>query len=153
MPNLPDNQATAHADLLTGKVIGEAMHVHRILGPGFVKSIYHKALEIRLGKAGMRVESQKAFPVNFEGEVIGEFQVDMMVGDCLVLGLKAVSALNSDDEVQMVNHLTVTKLDVGLILNFGAPGLEMKRKSRKQDFSFPRLPESPRSPSGKVRSS
>jgi GxxExxY protein len=68
-------------DPLTRKVIGEAMHVHRILGPGFLEAIYHAALLRRLQKSGVKVESQRNLAVYFEDEVIGNFLVDLIVED------------------------------------------------------------------------
>jgi GxxExxY protein len=118
------------SDPLTRKVIGEAMYVHRVLGPGLLESVYHKALLRRLQKGGLIVESQTPLPVHFEDEVIGEFIVDIIVEQRLILELKAVSALNSAHEVQLVNYLTATRLDVGLLINFGAQSLEVKRKTR-----------------------
>jgi GxxExxY protein len=117
-------------DPLTKKVIGEAMYVHRVLGPGFEETIYHNALLARLRKLGLRVESQKPLSVYFDGEIIGDFLADIIVEGCLILELKAVSALNSAHEVQLVNYLTVTKIEKGLLINFGAKSLEFKRKSR-----------------------
>jgi GxxExxY protein len=122
--------SSTQADPLTGKVIGEAMHVHRVLGPGFLESIYHNALLIRLCKLGIKVESQKPIPVFFEEEIIGDFLADMVIDERLILELKAVSAFNSAHEVQLVNYLAATKIDTGLLLNFGAKSLEFKRKSR-----------------------
>jgi len=121
---------SAQPDPLTKKVIGEAMYVHRVLGSGFLESIYHNALLLRLKKLGLKVESQKPLPVYFDGELIGEFLADIIVEDCLILELKAVSSLNSAHEVQLVNYLTATKIETGLLLNFGAKSLEFKRKSR-----------------------
>jgi len=120
----------AQPDPLTKKVIGEAMYVHRVLGPGFLESIYHNALLLRLKALGLKVESQEPLPVYFDGEMIGDFLADIIVEDCLILELKAVSALNSAHEVQLVNYLTATKIETGLLLNFGANSLEFKRKSR-----------------------
>jgi GxxExxY protein len=121
---------SAQSDPLTKKVIEEAMYVHRVLGPGFLESIYHNALLIRLKKLGLGVESQKPLPVYFEDEIIGDFLADIIVEGCLILELKAVSALNSAHEVQLVNYLTATKIEKGLLINFGAKSLEFKRKSR-----------------------
>jgi GxxExxY protein len=117
-------------DPLTNQVIGEAMYVHRVLGPGFLESIYHNALLLRLKALGLKVESQEPLPVYFDGEMIGDFLADIIVEDCLILELKAVSALNSAHEVQLVNYLTAAKIETGLLLNFGAKSLEFKRKSR-----------------------
>ena len=106
------------------------MYVHRVLGPGFLESINHTALLLRLRKFGVAVESQTPLPVHFEDVVIGEFITDIIVERRLILELKAVSALNSAHEVQLVNYLTATKIEVGLLLNFGARSLEVKRKTR-----------------------
>jgi len=122
--------ASAQPDPLTKKIIGEAMYVHRVIGPGFLESIYHTALVLRLKKLGLKVESQKPLPVYFDGEMIGDFLADIIVENSLILELKAVSALNSAHEVQLVNYLTATKIETGLLLNFGAKSLEFKRKSR-----------------------
>jgi GxxExxY protein len=136
------NSISGQPDPLTKKVIGEAMYVHRVLGPGFLESIYHNALLLRLKKLGLKVESQRPLPVYFDGEMIGDFLADIIVEDCLILELKAVSALNSAHEVQLVNYLTATKIETGLLLNFGSKSLEFKRKSRTLAPSIlPDIPE------------
>jgi GxxExxY protein len=122
--------APAEKDPLTRKVIGEAMHVHRILGPGFLETIYHTALMRRLQKSGLKVESQRSLAVHFEDEIIGNFLVDLIVEDQLILELKAVTSLNSAHEVQLVNYLTALRIEKELLLNFGGSSLEFKRKSR-----------------------
>jgi GxxExxY protein len=123
-------EASTQADPLTQKVIGEAMYVHRVLGPGFLESIYHNSLLLRLKKQGLKVESQKPLPVHFEDEIVGEFFTDLIVEGRLILEIKAVTSLNSAHEIQLVNYLTATKIDLGLLLNFGSKSLEFKRKSR-----------------------
>jgi GxxExxY protein len=123
-------KALVASDSLSQKVIGEAIHVHRVLGPGFLESIYHNALLIRLNKAGLTAESGQPLPVYFEGDIVGNFQTDIIVEGRLLLELKAVSVLVAAHEVQLVNYLTATKLDVGLLLNFGSKSLEIKRRTR-----------------------
>jgi GxxExxY protein len=129
---LADTQikALVVSDELSQKVIGEAIHVHRVLGPGFPELVYHNALLIRLRKAGLKVESEKPLPVFFEGEIVGNFVTDIIVEGRLLLELKAISALVAAHEVQLVNYLSATKIDVGLLLNFGARSLEIKRRTR-----------------------
>ncbi len=129
---LADTQAKAlvTSDALSQKVIGEAMHVHRTLGSGFLESIYHNSLMNRLKKLGLKSESKKELPVYFEDDIVGNFETDIIVEGRLLLELKAVSALVSAHEVQLVNYLTATKIEIGLLLNFGAKSLEVKRKSR-----------------------
>jgi GxxExxY protein len=123
-------RALMASDQLSQKVIGEAMHVHRVLGPGFLESIYQNSLLNRLKKIGLAAESGNPLPVYFEGDLVGRFQTDIVVEDRLLLELKAVSTLAPAHEVQLVNYLTATKLDVGLLLNFGAKSLEIKRRTR-----------------------
>jgi len=118
------------SDPLTQKVIGEAMHVHRVLGPGFLESVYQNALLLRLQKIGVKAICQHPLSVNFEGTIVGQFLVDILVEDKLILELKAVTTLSTAHEVQLVNYLTATGMEVGLLINFGAKSLEVKRKNR-----------------------
>jgi GxxExxY protein len=128
---LADTHAKAFvaSDALSRKVIGEAMHVHRILGPGFAEIVYQNALLNRLAKIGIRAESNKQLPVYFDGDIVGNFVTDIIVEDRLLLELKAVSCLVAAHEVQLVNYITATKIEVGLLLNFGSRSLEIKRRT------------------------
>jgi GxxExxY protein len=115
---------------LTGKIIGCAMKVHSILGPGFLESVYRRALAHELGKAGLKVECERTITVYYDGVVVGCFSVDLLVEDRVVLELKANQALATANEVQLVNYLTATGIETGLLLNFGGERLEFKRKTR-----------------------
>ena len=117
---------------LAGKVIGLAMKVHSTLGAGFLESVYHKALAHELTKAGFRFESEKMLNVLYDGVLVGEFIVDLLVEDELIVELKAVQALATAHEVQTVNYLVATGKDIGLLINFGAERLEFKKKFRLQ---------------------
>jgi GxxExxY protein len=115
---------------LTEKIIGCAMKVHSALGPGFLESVYQKALAHELQKAGLKVECEKAITVRYDGVLVGDFSADMLVEGKVMLELKANQALAPANEVQLVNYLTATGIEVGLLLNFGAERLEFKRKAR-----------------------
>jgi GxxExxY protein len=115
---------------LAGQIIGLAMKVHRTLGPGFLESVYQKALLYELTKAGFRVESDKPIQVRYEGVVVGDFKADLIVNDEVIVELKAVSGLIVEHEVQLVNYLTATGKDIGLLVNFGGRSLEFKKKFR-----------------------
>ena len=115
---------------LTEKIIGCAMKVHSTLGPGFLESVYQKALAHELQKAGLKVECEKAITVHYDGIVVGDFSADMLVENKVMLELKANLALALANEVQLVNYLTATGIEIGLLLNFGAEHLEFKRKAR-----------------------
>jgi GxxExxY protein len=115
---------------LTEKIIGCAYRVYNKMGFGFLESVYEKCLIIELEKAGIEAESQVPIKVEYEGKVVGEFIADILVEDSIILELKSVKRVVLAHEVQLVNYLTATKRDVGLILNFGEEKVEIKRKVR-----------------------
>jgi GxxExxY protein len=115
---------------LCGQVIGAAMKVHSILGPGFLESVYQNALVWELQKSGFKVDAQRSITVHYDGQVVGVCTADLLVNDSLILELKANQLLAKPHEVQLVNYLVATGIDEGLLLNFGAERLEYKRKFR-----------------------
>ena len=116
---------------LAGQVIGLAMKVHSKLGPGFLESVYQNALVHELKKAGFIVETEVRLKVKYDEVIVGEFDVDMLINKSLLVENKAVLALAIAHEVQVVNYLTATGVDEGLLLNFGAARLEFKKKFRQ----------------------
>lgn len=107
----------------------------RQLADGFLESVYEKCMLIELRKADLKAESQRPIRVYYGGEIVGEFVADIIVDDAIILELKSVRRVVKAHEIQLVNYLTATKKDVGLILNFGEQKVEVKRKVRE-------LPES-----------
>ena len=117
-------------ETLTQAIIGCAMKVHRTLGPGFLESVYQKALAYELSKAGYLVVCEYLLKVYYEDIPVGEFSADMLVENKVIVENKASRCLVPANEVQLVNYLTALRIDVGLLLNFGAETLQFKRKSR-----------------------
>ncbi len=115
---------------LTETIIGRAMLVHRTLGPGFLESVYQNALAHELRKAGLNIECEKKLQVRYDDIVVGDFSADMVINSCILIENKAVQSIISAHEVQLVNYLTATEIDIGLLLNFGANRLQFKRKYR-----------------------
>jgi len=115
---------------LTRTIIGCAMKVHGTLGPGYLESVYEQALAHELHKAGLAVECQKPIQVLYDGVVVGDFVADMLVEGRVIVENKAIQALAQVHEVQLVNYLTTTGVEIGLLLNFGAASLQFKRKHR-----------------------
>lgn len=117
---------------LTHRVIGMTMEIHRELGPGFVESIYHRALELELAAAELDFESEVPITVFYKGKLVGKFEADIVikVDNRLLVELKATEQITKAHEVQTVNYLTATHIDDGLILNFGAPSLQFRHKYR-----------------------
>jgi GxxExxY protein len=117
-------------DNLTQKIIGCAYKVHNTLGPGFLEKVYENALRIELQKLGLAVKQQEPIDVEYDGQVVGEYYADLWVDDRVIVELKAVQTIAKQHEVQLVNYLTATKVDLGLLLNFG-PSVQVKRKFRQ----------------------
>src|SRR5688500_7694199 len=103
---------------LTHKIIECAYKVHNVLGSGFLEKIYENALLIELEKLGLIVKQQEPIKVCYEGRVVGEYYADLWVNEGVVIEIKAVQALLKLHEVQLVNYLTATGVDCGLLLNF-----------------------------------
>jgi GxxExxY protein len=116
---------------LTEKIIGCAYKVYNEMGFGFLESVYEKCLLIELEKAGIRAESQKPITVHYDGQLVGNFIADILVEGKVILELKSVRRLAEVHEVQLVNYLTATGVDVGLLINFGAIKVCVKRKVRE----------------------
>ncbi|MDQ8188770.1 GxxExxY protein [Roseibacillus persicicus] len=116
---------------LAGKVIGLAMSVHRELGPGFLESVYESALCLELESAQLEFERQKQLEVFYKGQLVGHYLADVVVNAELIIELKAVQNLAVVHEVQLVNYLTATQIDHGLLLNFGSKSLQFKKKHRQ----------------------
>lgn len=112
---------------LTEKIIGQAFNVYNVLGCGFLEKVYENALCKKLADAGLKAQQQYPVKVIFEEEIIGEYCADILVEDKVIVELKAVESLNSIFEVQLVNYLKATGIEVGRLINFGKK-LDIKRK-------------------------
>ena len=112
---------------ITGKIIGCAMEVHKILGNGFQEVIYQRALanEMRLQNLnfGREIEMQ----IFYKGEEIGTRRVDFFIENVIYLEIKAIAALDNNHLNQAINYLEAFNLEVGLLINFGSTSLEFKR--------------------------
>ena len=115
----------------THKIIGAAYTVFNQLGFGFLESVYKNAMIIELSKNDLRVEAEKPLKVYYDNQVVGEFFVDLYVEDSVVVELKSVQTIIKEHEIQLVNYLSGLKEDIGLLINFGPSGVEVKRKFRK----------------------
>lgn len=116
---------------LTERIIGCAYRVYNKMGFGFLESVYENCLLIELSKSGLKFESQVSIAVTYEEEAVGNFIADILVEDTVILELKSVKNIVNAHEVQLVNYLVATGKPVGLILNFGENGVEVKRKIRE----------------------
>ena len=112
---------------LTGRVIGAAMEVHRVLGPGFLESIYQVALSHQLVLAGISFDREHEVVVGFKGIEAGRQKLDFLIEGRVVLELKAVSDLTNNHKAQVRAYLKATRLRIGLLINFDPELLQVKR--------------------------
>jgi GxxExxY protein len=112
---------------ITGKVIGAAMQVHKILGNGFQEVIYQRALEMEMPYFGLNFRREFEMPILYRKEQIGTRRVDFLVEDLISVELKAVINLEDVHLAQAINYLEAYNLEVGLLINFGSRSLVFKR--------------------------
>ncbi len=112
---------------LSGQIIEAAISVHRELGPGFLESVYESAMKVALRHRGIVYQPQHEVTIVFEGEEVGVHRLDLVVENEIVVELKAVKALEDIHFAQVKSYLKATRLTVGLLLNFNAPTLVVKR--------------------------
>ncbi len=110
-------------DELTEKIIGAAIEVHRILGPGLLESIYEEALCIELGLRGVPFQRQAEVAVHYKGNTLTGQRLDLLVDNQVVVELKSVSKLPEVAMAQVLSYLKATGLKRALLINFGMPRL------------------------------
>jgi GxxExxY protein len=117
-------EPTIRLDRLARAVIGAALEVHRHLGPGFLESVYEEALAVELSLRGVPFVRQKPFGLSYKGHEIGEGRLDLLIGDELLVELKAVEALAPIHKAQVISYLKATGCHLGLLINFNVPVLK-----------------------------
>lgn len=105
-------------DSLTHAVIGAAIEVHRVLGPGYLETIYEEALCIELKHRNIAFQRQYPVGITYRAQTIGEGRLDLLIENRLIVELKAVEALDSIHTAQVLSYLKMTNLSVGLLINF-----------------------------------
>jgi GxxExxY protein len=110
-------EPSSRVDDLAYQVIGAAIEVHRILGPGFLESVYEEALAIELDLRGIPYERQKPIMLQFKGHCIGDSRLDLLVGNELVVELKAVESIHPIFPAKVIHYLKMSGLQLGLIIN------------------------------------
>jgi GxxExxY protein len=115
---------------ITEKIIGCAYRVYNSLGSGFLEKVYENALamELREGE-NLTVKAQHPISVFYRGQPVGEYFADLLVEDSVLVEIKAVIQIHKEHEAQLVHYLTATKLDHGLLINFGS-SVEVRHKYR-----------------------
>jgi GxxExxY protein len=120
-------------DELSGDIIGAAMDVLNELKPGLDEKLYERALIIELRRQGHSVEPQRGFPVFYQTELIGNLLPDLIVDNLVVVDPKVVASFNEAHISQMIGYLTISGLELALLLNFKSARLEWKRVVRQSN--------------------
>ena len=112
---------------LSYSITGAAMEVHRLLGPGYLETVYQAALAHEFTLRGIPFEQRRKLPVTYKGIPVGDYVADMVVEDKIILELKGVSTLHPRHQAQALNYLAATGFRLAILLNFGADSLQDKR--------------------------
>lgn len=110
-------------DPLTFEIIGAAMEVHKVLGPGLLERVYEDAICIELEERQLKFERQKPIEVNYKRRAIGNLIADLIVENRVIVELKSVETILPIHEAQLLTYLKLTNLSVGLLINFNVPVL------------------------------
>ena len=118
-------------EALIRKILDLANEVRERLSPGYLEKVYENALMIELKDAGIEAKQQVPINIKYKGHNIGDYVIDILVEDKVIIELKAVTNITTAHEAQLVNYLTATEIDNGLIINFGSEEkIQIKRKYR-----------------------
>jgi len=112
---------------LTRRIIEIFYNVYNTLGYGFLEKVYENALVIEFNKSGVDARPQAPIKVVYDRQIVGEYFIDLLVENCVIVEIKAVKALLKEHEAQLLNYLKASEMEVGLLLNFG-PKPEIRRK-------------------------
>lgn len=108
----------------TERIIGCAIEVHRHLGPSLLEATYEPALEIELELVGLKYQRQVAVPAVYKGRTIGEYRIDLIVEDAVLLEIKSVKRLGPVFVAQILTYLKITGKKIGLLINFNSQFLK-----------------------------
>ena len=120
-------QATHPHSKLTEQVIGIAIKVHKEIGPGFREKYYQRAMYLELQKTKLKFEREKKIRIPYGNITLGYHIIDLLVENKVVVELKSMKKLTEVEVGQLTSYLKLAKCEIGLILNFGQPKIEIKR--------------------------
>ncbi len=112
---------------LTREIIGAAMEVNKTLGNGFLESVYEESLAIEFDLRNIPYKRQKGIDVFYKEQLAKQFVCDFLVGEKVLVEIKAIKAITGVEEAQVLNYLRATGIEVGLLINFGEQSLKYKR--------------------------
>jgi GxxExxY protein len=120
MKTFPQKRSTDQDDPLTRKIIGCAIEVHKRLGPGLLEQLYKEAMVIEMECSGLKVQKNVQIPVEYRGQPIGDYYIDILVEENVILELKSVERHDPVFEAQILSYMRLTGKKVGLLINFNS---------------------------------
>lgn len=119
---------TKERDPQTGAILGAAIEVHKVLGPGFLEAVYHEALAIEFAQGGVPFQREIALPVSYKGQTLAcGYRADFVCFGSVIVEIKALPELTTIELAQALNYLKATGFSRALVLNFGQTRLDFKR--------------------------
>jgi GxxExxY protein len=118
--NQPPSHEISETNLLTQRIIGCAIEVHRVLGPGLLEAMYESAICVEFDEVNLQYARQVSLPAYYKGRLLGEYKVDLVVDDRVLVEIKSVERMNPVFEAQLLIYLRLTGKRVGLLLNFNS---------------------------------
>ncbi len=112
---------------ITEQIIRAAFEVFKVLGYGFLEKVYQRAMHVELRSRGLTAEIESKIRVMYKGAMVGDYQADVFVNDCVIVEWKVAKEFQASDEPQLLNELKATGIRVGLLINFGRTRAEFKR--------------------------
>lgn len=116
----PERKPVQQDDPLTRRIIACAIEVHRKLGPGLLEKLYKEAMVVEMELDGLKVDKNVKIPVEYKGKLIGEYFIDLLVEDSVILELKSVERHDPVFEAQILSYMKLTGKKVGLLINFNS---------------------------------
>ena len=123
----PEAEAHFPHKEITEAIIGAAFEVHNQLGYGFLERVYQRALQMELLRRGATPQLEKRIQVHYKGAVVGDYDIDVLVDNCVAIEIKVAPQYDKRDEAQLLNELKATGLKVGMLVNFGRTKVQYKR--------------------------
>ena len=119
-----ENISKKYLDIMTYEIIGAAIEVHKILGPGLLESVYHKCLQKELETRSVNFETELSIPIEYKGENIdAELRCDFYIDDCIVLEIKSTETLKPIFEAQLLTYMKLLKAPKGILINFNVQNI------------------------------
>jgi GxxExxY protein len=112
---------------ITEQIIGAAFEVYKHLGYDFLEKVYQRAMQVELQLRGLKAELESKIKVRYKDAIVGDYQADLFVQDCVIVELKVTLEYQPPDEPQLLNELKATGIKVGLLINFGRTKVEFRR--------------------------